>query len=79
MAFRIATPSFIGRWKALRPEIKSHAAGALVDDGGLYRFGQIAFTGTRAAGIDQSRAAQIAVDDLIARKVDRMIANVSSE
>ena len=79
MAFSNPMPSFIGRWNAFRPGDQSHTAGALVDDCGLHGFLQIALARRFAAGIDQARAAHKAIDDLIAREIDRMIGDVRSE
>src|SRR5713226_9401980 len=49
------------------------AAGALVDDGGGYSFFEVVGAGG-AAAVDQAGAAHVAVGDLVAREVDRMIA-----
>src|SRR4051794_16711424 len=45
------------------------AAGALVDDRGLDRLGEVALAGGGAARVDEGRPAAVAVDDLPAAEV----------
>src|SRR3954449_5906882 len=52
---------------------QAHAAGALVDDRGPDGLGAVALPGGRAAAVDEARAAHVAVDDLVAGEVDRMV------
>ena len=52
-----------------------HAAGALVDHRGLDGFLQVALARRCAARVDQAGAAHVAVGDLIARQVDRVVAS----
>src|SRR5690242_1361641 len=49
------------------------AAGAFIDDGGGDSFFEVVGTGS-AAAVDEPCAAHVAVGDLIAAKIDRMIA-----
>src|SRR3954465_6557725 len=50
-----------------------HAAGALVDDGGADRLRHVALARGRAAAVDQAAAPHVAVDDLVAGEVDRVV------
>ncbi len=51
---------------------ESLATGALVDDGGLDGFGEVVVA-RGAAGVDQADAAHVAIGDLVAGEVDRMV------
>ena len=52
---------------------EAHAAGALVDDGGAHGLGQVAVALGLAAGVDEADATGVAVDDLPAGEVDRVV------
>ena len=52
---------------------ESHAARALIDHGRAHGFFQIAFAGRGAAGVDQAGATHVAIHDLVAREIDRMV------
>src|SRR4051795_7172437 len=49
------------------------AAGALVDHGGPHGLGEVGLPGGGAAGVDETGAAAVAVDDLPAAEVDRVV------
>jgi cardiolipin synthase (CMP-forming) len=57
----------------LAPGDQPHAAGALVDHRGAHGFGQVALALRFAARVDQPGAAHVAVGDLIAAQVDRVV------
>src|SRR5207245_2182338 len=59
--------------EGLAPGDQAHPAGPLVDDGGLNRLLEIVVPHRGAARVDQAAAAQVAVDDLVAGEVDRMV------
>ena len=67
-------PSSIGRWNALRPGDQAGAARALVHDGRAHGLGQVAVARRRAARVDERDAAGVAVEELVAREVDRVVA-----
>jgi hypothetical protein len=59
--------------KRLAARDQPHAAGAFVDDGRLGGFAEIVFA-AGAAAVDQRASAHVAVGQLIAAQLDRMIA-----
>src|SRR5436309_10320182 len=59
--------------KRLPPRDQAHAAGALVDHRRPDRFLEIALAGGGAARVDQAGAPHVAVGDLIAREIDRVV------
>ena len=61
----VALESFTTRDEAL-------ATGALVDDGSFNRFSEVVITG-RTTGVDETDAAHVAISDLVAGEVDRVI------
>ena len=63
-----------GHWalERLSAANQAHAAGALIDDGRARGFREVVVT-TGAAGVDQRRAAQVAICDLVARHLDGVI------
>ena len=73
MALSSSTPSAIGRWNALRPEMRPDAAGPLVDDRGAHGLGQVGRALGLAAAVDQADAAHVAVGHLPAAQVDRVV------
>src|SRR5215211_7334830 len=54
-----------GPLERLAPADQARPAGALVDDGGADRLAQVALTRRGAAGVDEARAAEEAVRDLV--------------
>ena len=52
---------------------QAHAAGPLVDDGGAHGVGQVAGALGLAAAVDEPDAAHVAVGDLPAGEVDRVV------
>ena len=59
-------PSSIGRWNALRPEIRPVPPARLLMTAVRDGLGEVALAGRRAARVDQAGAAEVAVDDLVA-------------
>src|SRR2546427_12275506 len=64
---------FHGTLERFASRNEAGAAGALVDDGGGDGFLEIVCAGS-AATVDQTRAAHVAVGDLIAAEIDGMVA-----
>src|ERR1043165_1091690 len=56
------------------PGDEAHAAAALVDDGGAHGLGHVALTFRFAAGVDEAAAPHVAVQNLIADEVNRVVA-----
>jgi hypothetical protein len=52
---------------------RAHAAAAFVDDRRAHGFGQVAGAFRLAAGVDQPDAAHVAVGNLIAHEIDRVV------
>ncbi len=63
-----------GALESLAAGDQAHAAGALVDDRGLGRVGEVARPGGLPAGVDETRAAHVAAHDLIPGQVDGVVA-----
>jgi len=45
---------------------EAHAAGAFINDGGAHGFGQVGSARRSATGVDESDAAHVVIDDLVA-------------
>ena len=62
-----------GTLERLAAEDQAHASGALVDDRRAYRLRQVGLAARSTARIDQARAACVAVQNLVAGEVDRVV------
>jgi hypothetical protein len=62
-----------GRWKALRPEIRPMPPARLLITAVRTAWPKSFVAGAGAAGVDQARAAHVAVHHLVAAQVDRVI------
>ena len=74
MALSSATPSFIGRWNALRPEIRPMPPARLLITAVLTASFRSLSPADAPPELMSRRAAHVAVGHLVARQVDRVVA-----
>ena len=66
-------PSFIGRWNALRPEMRPIPPARLLMTAVRTACAEVVLAGA-AAGVDEAGAAHVPVRHLVAREVDGVVA-----